>query len=459
MMRAWSLQEIAPLIEGQLNGADRAFRRVTTDSRSVESGDLYVAIIGDRLDGHDFIADAIRAGAGAVIVDHPVDASVPWVQVSDTRRALGLLARINRQAYGGQLAAVTGSCGKTTTKEMLSAVLSVMGETLATEGNLNNDIGAPLTLFRLSPDTEYAVIELGASGVGEIAWTGSLASPDVGILTNASEAHLEGFGSLENIVQAKGELIDSVRSTGTMILNHDDPAYPVWRERAGGRRVLSVSAEANPEADLKPENITEDDQGLHFQVVSGGERQGWVDVPLAGHHNVANALLVAAAAEAFGLPFETVQRGLASVEAVDGRLKRVPLGQGITLLDDSYNANPASMMSALETLAVAPGTRIAMLGDMAELGSTAAEHHERIGARARELGIDSLMVTGRHAADYARGFGDRTVTGEDPEGLVRSFPDSIQGPATVLVKGSRSAGMDRAVALIKRRVDDSCSSG
>ncbi len=459
MMRAWSLQEIAPLIEGQLTGQDRVFRRVVIDSREVESGDLYVAIIGERLDGHDFIAEAIRAGAGALIVDRPVEADVPWVQVGDTRRALGLLARINRQAYGGDLAAITGSCGKTTTKEMLSAVLSVMGETLATEGNLNNDIGAPLTLFRLAPDTEYAVIELGASGLGEIAWTGSLASPDVGILTNASEAHLEGFGSLENIVQAKGELIDSVRFTGTMILNHDDPAYPIWLERARGRKVLSVSAEGNPTADLRPDDVSEDEAGLHFELVSSGEHQGRIHVPLAGRHNVANALLVAAAAEAFGLPFETVQRGLANVVAVDGRLKRVPLGRGVILLDDSYNANPASMISALETLALAPGRRIAMLGDMAELGSTAAQHHEHVGAKARELGIESLMVTGHYAADYARGFGDSTVTGEDPEGLVRSLPDSLQGPATVLVKGSRSAGMDRAVALIKRRVDDSCFSG
>lgn len=459
MMRAWSLKEIAPLIEGELAGQDRVFRQVTTDSRRVEPGDLYVAIVGERLDGHEFVPEAIRAGASALIVDRPVEASVPSVQVGDTRRALGLLARINRQAYGGQLAAITGSCGKTTTKEMLAAVLSVMGETLATQGNLNNDIGAPLTLFRLEPDTEYAVIELGASGLGEIAWTGSLASPDVGILTNASEAHLEGFGSLENIVQAKGELIDSVRLTGTMVLNHDDAAYPIWRERAGTRRVLSVSAEGNTEADLRPADVSEDEHGVHFELISAGERQGRIDVPLAGRHNVANALLVAAAAEAFSLPFETVQRGLASVVAVDGRLKRIALGQGITLLDDSYNANPASMISALETLAMAPGRRIAMLGDMAELGSTAAEHHERVGAKASELGIETLLVTGRHANDYARGFGDRTVTGEDPEGLVRSLSDSIEGPATVLVKGSRSAGMDRAVTLIKRWMDDSCFSG
>lgn len=459
MMRTMSLAGVTPLIRGTLKGKDLFFSRVSIDTRTLQPGDLYIALAGERFDGHDFIPDAVRAGACAVIAEHPLELEVPLIQVEDTRRALGVLAADNRQAFEGGVVAVTGSAGKTTTRAMLTMVFSGAGSVIATEGNLNNEIGAPLTLFRLSPGADFAIIELGASGVGEIAWTGSLTAPDVGIITNASEAHLSGFGSLENIVLAKGELIDTVSPDGTVVLNLDDAAFERWQERAGDRRVLSVSAEGNRNAVFHAHGIQEDADGVAFRMESDVWSPLELRIPLPGRHNVSNALLAAAAAFAQGLDPETVVNGLAQMTSVAGRLQPIALRPGITVLDDSYNANPASMDSALQTLARMPGRRIAMLGDMAELGHDAKDRHETVGARARELGIDLLMATGDYARAYERGFGEPTMIAETPEMLADQLWDQLDGATSILVKGSRSAGMDRAVAHLRKRNDNECFSG
>lgn len=459
MMQAMSLAGVTPLIQGTLSGRDLFFSQVSIDTRTLKPGDLYVALAGERFDGHDFIPDAVRAGACAVIAERAVEVDVPLIQVDDTRRALGQLAALNREAFGGGVIAVTGSCGKTTTRAMLSAVFSVAGTVIATEGNLNNAIGAPLTLFRLSPGADFAVIELGASGVGEIAWTGSLAAPDVGIITNASEAHLEGFGSLENIVRAKGELIECVPASGTVVLNRDDPAFDQWLERAGDRTVMSVSAQGDTGATFRAANIREDSDGVAFELETAAGESVAVRIPLPGRHNVSNALLTAAAAYAQNLTLETIVSGLAQVKSVSGRLEPVALRPGVTLLDDSYNANPASMGSALQALASMPGRRVAVLGDMLELGSEAEARHEAIGAQARELGIDLLMATGDYARAYARGFGEPNVIDDTPEMLADRLWDQLDGATSILVKGSRSAGMDRAVAHLRKRNSDECFSG
>lgn len=459
MMQAMSLAGITPLIQGTLKGTDLFFSRVSIDTRTLEPGDLYIALVGERFDGHDFIPDAVRAGACAVVAEHPLELDVPLIQVEDSRRALGLLAAVNREAFEGGVVAVTGSSGKTTTRTMLAEVFSGAGSVLASEGNLNNEIGAPLTLFRLSPGTDFAIIELGASGLGEIAWTGSLTAPDVGIITNASEAHVSGFGSLENIVIGKGELIDAVSPSGTVVLNRDDAAFDRWLERAGDRRVLSISAEGNRDAAFHAHDIREDTDGVAFRMESDVWEAQDVRIPLPGRHNVSNALLTAAAAHAQGLGPETVISGLARMTSVAGRLEPVALRTGVTVLDDSYNANPASMDSALQTLSRMPGRRVAMLGDMAELGNDAEDRHQAIGARARELGIDLLMATGDYARAYGRGFGEPTMTADTPEMLADQLWDQLDGAASILVKGSRSAGMDRAVAHLRKRNDNECFSG
>ncbi|MGM0433381.1 MAG: UDP-N-acetylmuramoyl-tripeptide--D-alanyl-D-alanine ligase [Pseudomonadota bacterium] len=456
MMRAFSLAEITPLVEGTLRGEDLFFSRVGIDTRTLAKGALYVALSGERFDGHDFVREAEKAGACAIIAEKEVDTSMPVIQVRDSRYALGRLAGLNRSEFAGKLVGITGSSGKTTTRQMMQTVLAEAGPVMATEGNLNNEIGAPLTLFRLGPDADYAVVELGASGLGEIAWTGSLAAPDVGIITNASEAHLEGFGSLENIISAKGEIIDSVRAGGTVILNHDDAAFDEWRARAGMRRVLSVSAEGRQEASFRADAILEDGDGIAFTLLGDAVSATDIRLPIPGRHNVANALLVAAAAHSLGLDMDRVARGLAKTPAVSGRLEPITLRSGIRILDDSYNANPASMAAALRTLAAMPAPRIALLGDMAELGSEAASQHRALGELARQLGIEQLMVTGSHASDYAGGFGDGTHTGDAPEALADRVWDELGETASILVKGSRSAGMDRAVTRFRERNDDTC---
>ena len=456
MMRAFSLAEITPLVQGTLRGEDLFFSRVGTDTRTLARGALYVALSGERFDGHDFVREAEKAGACAIVAEKQVDASMPVIQVRDSRYALGRLAGLNRSEFAGRLVGITGSSGKTTTRKMMQTVLAEAGTVMATEGNLNNEIGAPLTLLRLGPDADYAVVELGASGLGEIAWTGSLAAPDVGIITNASEAHLEGFGSLANIVSAKGEIIDSVRAGGTVILNHDDAAFDDWRARAGMRRVLSVSAEGRQDASFRAEAIREDADGIAFTLLGDAVTATDIRLPIPGRHNVANALLVAAAAHSLGLDMDRVARGLATTPAVSGRLEPIALRPGIRILNDSYNANPASMAAALRTLAAMPAPRIALLGDMAELGGEAASQHRSLGELARQLGIEQLMVTGSHARDYADGFGDGTHTGDAPEALADRAWDELGETASILVKGSRSAGMDRAVTRLRERNDDAC---
>ncbi len=452
MMRSWSLAEITPVMNAALQDGDLFFTQVSTDTRTLEPGALYVALRGERFDGHDFIDEAVRRGACAVVADRAVDTIVPVIRVEDTLRALGQLGAMNRGAFRRPLVAVTGSCGKTTTKEMLLAVLGLEGNTLATRGNLNNAIGAPLTLLRLAPNHDFAVIELGASAEGDIAWTGSLTRPDVGIITNASEAHLTGFGSLEQVVRAKGEMIDSVGVDGTVVLNRDDVAFPQWYERAGDRKVVNVSAQGNEAADLYATDIAEDSDGVHFRM-HAGEEVHEIRIPLAGRHNVANALLVAAAVRALSINTETLVRGLAQVPAVSGRLEKIMLGGGLTLLDDSYNANPASMGAALDALAATEGARYALLGDMAELGEVSAQHHRRIGALAASLQLDGLGATGDYADEYVRGFGEGAWSAKDKDSLVENFLSRYSAPATVLVKGSRSTGMDRVVASLKQRMD------
>lgn len=456
MMRAFSLAEITPLVRGTLRGDDLFFSRVSTDTRTLPKGALYVALSGERFDGHELIREAEKAGACAIVAEKKVDASMPVVQVRDSRYALGRLAGLNRTEYPGKLVAITGSSGKTTTRQMMQTVLAENGVVTATEGNLNNNIGVPLTLFRLAPDSDYAVVELGASGLGEIAWTGSLAVPDAGIITNASEAHLEGFGSLENIISAKGEIIDSVCAEGTVILNHDDPAFEDWRARAGQRQVLSVSAAGDQDASFRAESVQEYADGIAFTLVGDAVTATGIRLPIPGRHNVANALLVAAAAHSLELGMDQVAAGLAKTPAVAGRLEPITLRPGLRILNDSYNANPASMAAALRTLAAMPAPRFALLGDMAELGAEAASQHRQLGELARALGIERLMVTGSHASDYAGGFGDGTHIGDAPEALADRVWDELGEAASILVKGSRSAGMDQAVTRLRQRDDDAC---
>jgi UDP-N-acetylmuramoyl-tripeptide--D-alanyl-D-alanine ligase len=456
MMRAFTLAEAAVWLRvSEPEGAPAVVcEGVSTDTRDIREGDLFVALRGERFDGHKFVSQAKHSGAVAAVVDVAVaDAGIPQLVVEDTVEALAALAAAQRDESRARFVAVTGSSGKTTVREMTAAILEAGGPVLVTRGNLNNHIGVPLTLFRLTPEHRFGVIELGASGVGEIAHTVAITRPHVAILTNAGQAHLEGFGGYDKVVQAKGEIIDGVVPGGVVVLNRDDPAFEIWRDRAGTRRVVAVSASGHPEADYRYRQLQVQPDGQTFMAEGPLGWEQKVHLGLYGEHNAGNALLAIAAARELGAGDDAVSRGLASLEPVKGRLQVIHLSERVRLVDDSYNANPASMRAALKFLGSLPGYRIAVLGAMAELGSEADGLHREIGEFARRQGIDRLLAVGPEGNAYLQGFGkgcDVCASHEEAVSRLRAVTDA---PLSVLVKGSRSSAMDQVVEGLKEKGD------
>ncbi|MBZ2167159.1 UDP-N-acetylmuramoyl-tripeptide--D-alanyl-D-alanine ligase [Marinobacter sp. F4216] len=463
MMRAFSLQEARQWM-GATSSAEglenSTFTGVSTDTRSLARGELFVALRGDNFDGHRFLQKAKELGAVAAVVDTE-DASVdlPQLMVADTVDALARLAAGNRDASAARLVAVTGSSGKTTVREMTAAILSRMGPTLATSGNLNNHIGVPLTLFGLTPEHRYGAIELGASGLGEIAHTVAITRPQAVILTNAGQAHLEGFGSYQNIILAKGEIIDGVEDGGLVVLNRDDPAFDQWKARAGGRRVASVSRLDHPEADYRSVAEAFDGEGQRLRVTGPGNWRCTVYLALEGEHNLTNVALAIAAARELGANDDAIVEGLGALQPVKGRLQSMQLAPGLTVIDDSYNANPSSIKAALSVLASRDGQRVAVLGAMAELGEDALALHHEVGEFARKQNIDRLLTVGPGCEGYVQGFGSAAESFQTHDEAVEAIVASQQPPMTVLVKGSRSSAMDRVVEGIRKKVNNSCCSG
>jgi len=463
MIREFSLADAVRFAGGTCSShrlGDVFFKNVSTDTRALKPGDLFVALRGDNFDGHRFLPAAEKLGACAAVVD-TLDSNVdlPQVVVDDTVNALAALAAGNRDESNAKLIAVTGSSGKTTVKELSAAILGRMGDTLATRGNLNNHIGVPMTLLGLEPVQHYGVIELGASGIGEIAHTVAITRPQVVIVTNAGQAHLEGFGSYENIVRAKGEIIEGVTDGGLVVLNRDDPAFGQWHERAGSRRVVSVSCCGNPGADYSA--VIQKTKSFKPEIVVTGPG-GWscpLILPLEGEHNVTNTLLAIAATRELGATDAAIIEGLAGMQPVRGRLQVVSLPGELSVIDDSYNANPASMKAALRVLASRGGQRLAVLGAMGELGPTALELHREVGAFAAELGIDRLLTVGAGCDGYADGFGEMTEMYQTHREAAQTIVCTNARPMTVLVKGSRSAAMDIVVDEIKNKVNSTCCSG
>lgn len=455
MMRTLTLGEIARVlgVAEPVSGAEVG--DICTDTRALQAGDLFVALRGERFDGHDFLETARQAGAVAAVVDTVNEAvALPQLAVADTVQALATLGRYNRQLSNARVVAVTGSSGKTTFKEMLSAILTREGETMATLGNLNNHIGVPLTLFRLAPKHRFAVVELGASAVGEIAHTVAAACPEVAVITNAGEAHLEGFGGYDNIVLGKGEIIDGVPQDGTVVLNRDDPAFEIWRQRAGKRRVVSVSARGMA-ADYRCTHREPEDGGYRIRVAlpEGGERSLLLRLP--GEHNICNALLAMAAAEAVGASETAITGGLAAVQPAAGRLERKVLRPGVTMIDDSYNANPSSMKAALDVLSREQPTRVAVLGGMAELGADGNAMHREVGEHGRRLGIEQVIVVGTSEGcrELAAGAGELAVRCDSHQQAVDWLLANVGEPMTVLVKGSRSSAMEQVVKMLQEKVN------
>ena len=441
------VSEAARAVGGEWTGDDATFQGCATDSRTVASGALFVALPGTRVDGHDFLGQARQQGAAAALVSRVVAADLPTVRVADTRRALGELATHWRGRFDLPLIGVTGSNGKTTVKEMIAAILRQVGPTLATEGNLNNDIGVPLTLVRLGPEHRFAVVELGANHPGEIAGLCAVARPGVGVITQCAPAHLEGFGSVEGVARATGEIIQGLPASGTAVINADDAFAGLWSRLAGQRpRVtFGLDRSADVTARWMPEGA-----GSRVSMATPAGAIG-LYLPLPGRHNVMNALAAVAAALAVGIPPDAIVAGLESVGPVKGRLQ-LREAHGMRVLDDTYNANPGSVAAALAVLAAFPGARWLALGDMGELGASSEDYHRQVGQLAREAGVERLFALGRLAGLAAEGFGAGARRFPSHQALIEALrQEASAAPATLLVKGSRSMTMERVVEALVRR--------
>jgi UDP-N-acetylmuramoyl-tripeptide--D-alanyl-D-alanine ligase len=447
-MMARTLAAVAREVQGRLVGSDQPFGPVTTDTRALGGGSLFVAIPGDRFDGNDFVAEAATKGAAGALVSRLAASPLPQIEVRDSRRALGAMARAWRASFSIPVVAVTGSSGKTTVKELVAAILSVSRSICVTQGNLNNDIGVPLTLMRMEREHAAAVIELGANHIGEIDYLASLAQPTVGIITNAAAAHLEGFGSLRGVCQGKGELLDHLPRAGTAVLNADDQFRSDWVARS--RCEFTVTFGFAESADCRvlgePDYLS---TGSEFRMRLPDGAEADVSLPLLGRQNVANALAAAAAAQAVGASIDDIVAGLARAAAVRGRLRAVQGRNGATIIDDSYNANPGSVRAALDHLAVLRGRRILVFGNMAELGPSAPALHKEIGEYARGR-CDVLLAIGDLASEAAAAFGAAGRPVADIEAARAALDPLLASDVTVLVKGSRVMGLDRLVKTLER---------
>ncbi len=442
------LSQAAQALGGSLDGADAAFTGVSTDSRQWLSGALFIALGGESFDGHDFLAQARARGAVGALVSRRVDDPLPQVRVAEPLAGLQTLAALWRQRFRGQVVGLTGSNGKTTVKAMTAAILRQAGSTLATQGNFNNHIGVPLTLLELADET-FAVVEMGANHPGEIALLAGLARPDLAIITQAGRAHLAGFGSLEGVATAKGEIIDAVPEEGTVVLNADDPFLPLWQARAGSRRVVTFGLDESATIRAVAMDLRWDDAGFasHFQIPWQGHVLD-IRLALAGIHNVRNALAAAAAAISLGVAPTAVATGLAGLSPGPGRLHVQRRADGAWVVDDSYNANPDSLAAAIAVLAAAPGTPWLVLGDLGELGPDGLALHRSLGERARAAGLARLYATGSLAAGSVATFGPGGRHFATPEALIETLRVEVNGDVAVLIKGSRSARMERVVQAL-----------
>lgn len=441
-----TLAAAAESMQGILHGADRAFEGVSTDSRTISSDQLFFALAGPNFDGGKFVAEAAGKGAAAAVVAAQVSNDVAQIAVDDTRLALGRLGAAWRDNQSAIVVGVTGSNGKTTLKELIAACLSQTAATIATAGNLNNDIGMPLMLLRIDAEHQFAVLEMGANHVGEIAYLTSLAKPDVVVITNAGTSHLEGFGSIDGIAQGKGEILCGEPRPRCAVLNAEDAYFDYWRSMVDDIDVLSFGLLEG--ADISASNIiggkgdTSFTMRLHDAEID-------VRLPLVGTHNVRNACAAAAVAVALGVNAQQIKAALESVTPIAGRLQPAEGIHGATLFDDSYNANPVSVTAAGEFMAALEGENWMVLGDMGELGTDAKALHRNVGKELHDRGIDRLFAVGELSQETVYAFGAGGVWFESIDKLIALVASELTADVNVLVKGSRAARMERVVAAIR----------
>lgn len=447
MLEPLSLSQLTEALQGRLVGADARFDGVSIDSRKIAPGQLFVALAGPRFDGHDYLDEVAAKGAVAALVEREVPgSSLPQLLVADTRLALGQLGALNRRAFKHPVAAITGSSGKTTVKEMLASILGTRGPVLMTRGNLNNDLGAPLTLLELGPEHTAAVIELGANHVGEIRYTVGLTQPHVALINNAGTAHVGEFGGPEKIVEAKGEILEGLGEGGVAVLNLDDKAFDIWKQRAGKHAVLTFAL-TNSAADFHASDIAHDERGCPSFVLHAPQGSVAIQLNLLGTHNIANALAATAAAQVFGVSLQGIAEGLNTVQPVKGRSVAQMTASGIRVIDDTYNANPTSMCAAVDILAGFSGRTVLVLGDIGELGQWAEEGHSQVGDYAKGK-VDALYAVGPMMAHAVKAFGQNARHFTNQADLIDAVRTEQATNTTILIKGSRSAAMENVVAAL-----------
>lgn len=436
-----NLKTIAELL-GCVPAPDIEINGIAIDSRVLKPGELFIALRGDRFDGHDFIAEAADKGAAAIVCEQACQgiSTLQWV-VPSSLDALAKLAASHRRSIDCQVIALTGSNGKTTVKEMIAAILPQ--PSLATRGNRNNHIGAPLTALELKPEHHYAVFELGANHPKEIAHTVAVVQPQVALINNIAPAHIEGFGSIDGVAQAKGEIYEGLPLDGTAVVNDDDDYAHFWDGLLSGKKVLRFSL--HKPVDAHARDIVFDERGCarFTLVLPAGDSQIHLQVP--GEHTIRNALAAALCCFAAGIDLAAIARGLNQFKGVAGRMTYLHGHNDALIIDDTYNANLRSVLTAVEVLSKRQGRRILVLGDMGELGAWTQQHHEEIGRAAQSKGIDLLMTCGKHSEFSSKAFGQSACHYQTQDDLARDLLLHLNKDTTVLVKGSRSAAMEKIV--------------
>ncbi|WP_298443242.1 UDP-N-acetylmuramoyl-tripeptide--D-alanyl-D-alanine ligase [uncultured Ferrimonas sp.] len=448
------LTTIAAALGAEMIGASGGqIERVSTNSRALGAGDLFVALVGERFDAHDFIAQAEAAGAAAVLVSRPVETTLPQLLVDDTTLALGQLAAWLKQQLNPYAVALTGSVGKTSVKEMTAAIFALAGTTLATKGNLNNTIGVPLTLLELSGAERYAVVELGANAPGEIRYTSSLVQANAALINNIQPAHLEGFGGIDGVAAAKSEIFEALQPDGIAIINLDDNYADYLQAQAAEQPLLRFSS--RQVADIWADEIQRDSSGCYRFTLHCGELSQPVSLPLPGRHQVDNALAAASLAHCAELDLALIAKGLSQAPTVPGRTQIHSLSPTLTVIDDSYNANLASTKAGIDLLAEMATTTVLLFGDMGELGSSTESHHRQVGQYALDKGIDHLLTVGTVSGFAAAAFGSKAHF-TDQQALLEHllvWLEQATAPVTVLIKGSRSARMENLLTALRQQFE------
>ncbi len=437
--------QICNYLDVDCTGPDITFNAVSTDTRSLQPGALFVAIIGKNFDGHDYVAQAIEKGAAGVVVSKPFTCNVPVILVKDTLWAYGQIAALHRSKFKIPMIAVTGSCGKTSVKSMIYSILQQVGEVLSPPGSYNNEIGLPKTLLELSDQHKYAVLEMGARKHGDIKYLMELVNPNIVLINNVNPAHIETFGDLDGIAQAKGEIYEYLQPHGTAIINVDDQYAPFWLTKLKTQNVITFGLERA--ADITCAYIVEEHHRMKMELVTDiGTIQ--INLPLLGMHNVMNALAASAAARALDVSLESIKAGLESYKTVTRRMEVKDGKNGAKIIDDSYNANPAAMRYAIEVLAKQNGRKIMVIADMVELGPQSPERHKVLGQQAKAAGINAFLGWGNFAQLAIEEFGPNGKFYAEKDELIADLTAMLDSNTVVLVKGSNAMKLDEVVNKI-----------